>query len=42
MPEVIAIHLATDAGHGMGANWNGRQTPEFGPQDQSFREGNYE
>ncbi len=30
LPEVICYHLETGNGH-MGSNWNGRQTPEFGP-----------
>jgi len=31
VPEIVAIHLATDDGREMGANWRGRTTPPFGP-----------
>lgn len=30
LPEIVAIHLGTGPNEAMGANWNGRTTPEFG------------
>ena len=30
IPEVIGYHLESDSTAPMGANWNGRQTPQFG------------
>jgi hypothetical protein len=42
LPEIMGIHLASDAGRGMGANWNGRQTPEFGPESQDAQRLRYE
>ena len=32
LPEVIAIHLESEAPHRMGANWAGRITPLFAPK----------
>jgi hypothetical protein len=39
LPEIIAIHLATDdvTNAPMGVNWEGRQTSRFGPRDQRVR-----
>ncbi len=34
IPEVVGIHLASGAGMPMGANWNGRRTPLFGPESE--------
>ena len=31
LPEIVGIHLATDAAGQIGANWNGRTTSGFGP-----------
>jgi hypothetical protein len=42
LPEIVGIHLATDLSAAIGANWNGRTTPAFGPQTFESQSCGYE